>query len=171
MTVADAIAEFLARHVRHVFTINGGAALWMIHAIHKRKDISYVCPQSEGAAAFQADAYARLHGFGCALVTSGPGATNLITGIAASYYDSVPCLYIAGQQVRARLKGGTGVRQIGFQETEICEIVRTITKYAAEPMDKNDVIPCLEAAVATAKYARRGPVLVSICDDLQRAEL
>jgi len=169
--VADLVAEFLAQHVKHVFTVSGGADLHLIHAIWKRNDIKIICPQNEQAASFQADAYARLSGFGVALATSGPGATNLITGIAVSYYDSVPVLYISGQQVRDRLKGNTGVRQIGFQETPIVDIVYPITKYAFTPMHPEDVIPSLIKAIKIAKDRRQGPLLIDIPDDIQRAQI
>jgi acetolactate synthase-1/2/3 large subunit len=169
--VADLVAEFLAQHVKHVFTVSGGADLHLIHAIWKRNDIKIICPQNEQAASFQADAYARLSGMGCALATSGPGATNLITGIATSYYDSVPVLYLTGQQVRDRLKGDTGVRQIGFQETPIVDVVKPITKYAFTPMNAEDVIPSLIEAVRIAKEGRPGPVLIDVPDDLQRAQI
>ena len=106
---------------------------------------------------------------GVALVTSGPGATNLITGIATSWFDSIPVLYITGQQARSRLRGDLKVRQIGFQETPIVEIVRPITKYAITVMEPEHVIPVLSAALSIAKIARFGPVLVDIPDDIQRA--
>ena len=171
MKVADLVAEFLAQHIKHVFTVSGGADLHLIHAIWKRNDIKIICPQNEQSASFQADTYARLAGFGCALATSGPGATNLITGIATSYYDSVPVLYLTGQQVRDRLKGDTKVRQIGFQETPIIDIVYPVTKYAYMPMRAEDVIPALTNAVMIAKQGRPGPVLIDIPDDLQRAQI
>lgn len=108
---------------------------------------------------------------GCALATSGPGASNLITGIATSYYDSVSCLYLTGNQTRSRLKGDLQVRQIGFQETPIVDIVRPITKYAVTVMEADEVIPALKLAISIAKEGRPGPVLVDIPDDLQRAQI
>ena len=108
---------------------------------------------------------------GCAVATSGPGATNLITGICSSYYDSVPVLYLTGQVASFRSKGDTGVRQIGFQETEIVDICRTITKYAVLVKDPYRVRYELQKAVAIAKAGRPGPVLVDIPDDLQRMDI
>lgn len=170
MKCADVIAEFLATQVKHVFTISGGACLHMIHALDARKDIRIVCPQNEQAASFAADAYARLTGMGCALVTSGPGATNLITGIASSYYDSVPVLYITGNQTRERMGDGLNVRQYGFQCTPICEIVRPITKWADTLMEAGSAIELLKHAVSIAKSGRPGPVLLDLPDDVQRAQ-
>lgn len=177
MKAAIAIAEFLRdQGIKHVFCISGGASLHLIHGINDTEGIQYVCPQTEQAASFAADAYARLTGLGCALATSGPGGTNLITGIGASYYDSIPVLYIAGQVTTFRMAKhyGNGIvspRQLGFQETPIVEIVKEITKYAVEPMRAEDVMPAMREAARIAKKGRPGPVLISIPDDLQRADI
>lgn len=174
MKVAIAIAEFLRdKGIKHVFCISGGASLHLIHAINDTEGITYVCPQTEQAASFAADAYARLNGIACVMATSGPGATNLITGIAASFYDSIPVIYVVGQVTTNRLAGNfqTPPRQYGFQETPIVEMVRCVTKYAAEPLHAEDVMPVMCAAVRMARNGRPGPVLVSIPDDIQRAEI
>ena len=98
MKCALAVARFLRdAGIRHVFCISGGASLHLIHGIADTEGIDYVCPQNEQAAGFAADGYARLAGLGCALATSGPGATNLLTPLAASYFDSIPVIYLAGQ--------------------------------------------------------------------------
>ena len=153
-----------------MFCISGGASLHLIHGIAETEGISFVCPQTEQSAGFAADSYARLRGLGCALATSGPGATNLVTAIAASYYDSIPVLYLTGNVTRARMSGGR-VRQLGFQETPIVEIVQRITKYANTPMSEHEVIPSLEACIKKMKEGRQGPGLVDIPDDLQRSEV
>jgi acetolactate synthase-1/2/3 large subunit len=173
MKLSDVVAQFLAKEgIRHVFAISGGASLHLIHSIAEAEGTSYVCPQHEQAGAYAADAYARVSGgLGCAVATSGPGATNLITGICSSYYDSVPVLYLTGQVATFRSKGDTGVRQIGFQETEIVDICRTITKYAVLVKDPYRVRLELQKAVAIAKSGRPGPVLVDIPDDLQRMDI
>lgn len=165
--VADLFGEFIKKHVDHVFCISGGASLHLIHGLVKA-GVTIVCPQNEQAASFQADCYARTRGMGCALATSGPGASNLITGIATSYYDSISCLYITGNQTRDRIET-YGTRQYGFQATPIVEICRTITKYAITVMEPERVIPELEKAIQIAKEGRPGPVLIDIPDDLQRA--
>lgn len=119
-----------------------------------------------------ADGYARVSGgIGCAVATSGPGATNLITGICSSYYDSVPVLYLTGQVATFRAKGDSGVRQIGFQETDTVDICRSITKYAVTIRDPYTIRFELQKAVAIARSGRPGPVLVDIPDDLQRMEI
>ena len=172
MKVANLIAEFLRdQGIKHVFCISGGASLHIIHGIHETEGIDYVCPQNEQAAGFAADAYARLNGWGCALATSVPGATNLVTAIAASYYDSIPVLYLTGQVATFRMTGNSGVRQVGFQETPIVEMVKPITKWAKTVMTPEWVIVSLKMALITMREGRPGPVLVDICDDVQRAQL
>ena len=176
MKVAVAIAEFLRdAGIRHVFTISGGADLHIIHAIADTQGIDYVCPQTEQAASFAADAYARVNGIGCALATSGPGATNLVTGIAASYYDSVPVLYLTGNvttfRMAARLCPANAPRQYGFQETPIVAMVREVTKHAEMVLTPGRVLPALRDAVRIMRFNRPGPVLVDVPDDVQRADL
>ena len=173
MKLSDVVAQFLAeQQIRHVFVVSGGASLHLIHSIAETAGTSYVCPQHEQAGAMAADAYARVTGgLGCAVATSGPGATNLITGICSAYYDSVPVLYLTGQVATFRAKGDSGVRQIGFQETDTVDICRSITKYAVLVEDPYRIRYELEKAVAIAKAGRPGPVLVDIPDDLQRMDI
>ena len=171
MKLADAIAICLRDNgIRHVFCVSGGASLHLIHGIANTEGIDYVCPQHEQAAGFAADSYARFAGIGCALATSGPGATNLVTCIATSYYDSIPVLYLAGQTTTGRLDN-KGTRQIGFQATPVVPMVKDITKYAVTPMRAEDVIPAIVEALRIAKEGRPGPVLIDLCDDLQRVEI
>ncbi len=175
MKVSDAIAGWLAeRGIRHVFAVSGGANLHILDSIAKRKeshgDITYVCTQNEQAASFAADAYGRLNGIGCCCATSGPGATNFVTGIAASFYDSNPVIYITGNQTRARLEN-YGTRQHGFQATPIVKIVAPITKYAVTVTKEEEVLTELWKAYIKANEGRPGPVLVDIPDDVQRGEI
>lgn len=168
MKVSDLVANFLKMHVKHVFAVSGGANLHLLDSLDKI-GMTIVCPQSEAAAGFAADAYARLNGLGVAIATSGPGATNLLTAIATSYYDSVPVLYITGQQTRARMKAAVkaDVRQYGFQECPIVEVAKPICKYAVQTLggaEWNLLTYC--AGVATE--GRPGPVLFDIPDDIQR---
>lgn len=171
MKLSDAVAQFLARYLDTVFVVSGGASLHLIHSIAETGGVSYICPHHEQSAGFAADAYARLRGLGCAIATSGPGATNLITPIATSFYDSVPVLYITGQVTTGRMTGSSGVRQTGFQETPIVDMVRQVTKFAETLMQPEHVEEMLVAAVSVAQEGRPGPVLVDIPDDLQRAEI
>lgn len=169
MKVADAVGLFLKQHVQVVFCISGGASLHLIHGC-VNAGIKIIPPQNEQAASFQADCYARIRGMGCAIVTSGPGATNLITGICSSWFDSIPVLYITGNQTRARMES-YGTRGYGFQATPIVEIVKPITKWAVTIMQPEHAIEIFEKAITIAKTARMGPVLVDVPDDIQRAML
>ena len=173
MKLSDYVADFLAAHgIRHVFAITGGASIHLIHSIADRPGVDFICPQHEQGGAMAADGYARVRGdLGAAIATSGPGATNMITGICCSWFDSVPVLYITGQVTTFRLKGDTGVRQMGFQETEIVTMVKPITKYAVMVTDPKMIRYELEKAVYIAKSGRPGPVLVDIPDDLQRGQI
>jgi acetolactate synthase-1/2/3 large subunit len=173
MKLSDIVARVLVRqNIKHAFVLSGGASLHLIHSIAETEGIDFVCPQHEQAGAMAADAYARMSGgLGCAVATSGPGATNLITGICSSYYDSVPVLFLTGQVATFRAKGDTGVRQIGFQETDTVNICRSITKYAVLVQDPYRVEYELEKAVEIARSGRPGPVLVDIPDDLQRMDV
>jgi len=173
MKLSDYVAHFLAKEgIRHVFTISGGASLHLIHSIESMPGIDYVCPQHEQAASMAADAYSRVTGkLGAAISTSGPGATNMITGICCAYYDSVPVLYITGQVATFRDKKDSGVRQMGFQETDTVEICKPITKYAVKITSAARIRFELEKAVHIAKSQRSGPVLVDIPDDIQRTEI
>ena len=172
MKVAVAVAKFLeSQGIRHVFGVNGGANLHLIHAIYDETQIKFIPTTHECNAGFAADAYARLTGLGCAMATSGPGATNLVTAIATSYYDSVPVLYITGQVATFRFGARFGVRQYGFQETPIVEMVGQITKEAVCLLKPQDVIAHLKYLVRVAKARRSGPVLIDIPDDIQRADI
>lgn len=172
MKVAHLIAKFLAENgIRRVYTVSGGGDLHMIDAICRRDDIRIICPQNEQGASFAADAEARIVGLGCAMATSGPGATNMVTGIATSYYDSVPVIFITGNQTRARLGTGLGVRQFGFQSMPFVELCKTITKYSVIVMDEKDILYELEKALWMAKEGRQGPVVVDVPDDIQRADV
>lgn len=170
MKLADYLAKLLReKGVGDIFCISGGASLHLIHGF-KNAGVNCVCGQHEQACAMAADGYTRAKGdIGVAVSTSGPGATNLVTGIAGAYYDSIPCLFITGQVATFRSKGDTGVRQMGFQETNIIDICKTFTKYTAQITDPSKIRLEIEKAIHVAKSGRPGPVLIDIPDDIQRA--
>jgi acetolactate synthase-1/2/3 large subunit len=169
--LSDYVAKYLVEiGVDTVFAVSGGACLHLIHSIGDNPDINFVSPHHEQAAAMAADGYARTkNDIGVALATSGPGATNLITGICCSFYDSVPVLFLTGQVSTFRMVGNTEVRQIGFQETPIVDICKKITKSAVTLSDPNLILYELDKAIFKAKSGRPGPVLLDIPDNLQRA--
>lgn len=171
MKLSDFVALFLKQAgIRYVFAIQGGASAHLIDSIAKCDGIDYVCNQHEQASAMAADGYARVsNGLGCAIATSGPGATNLLTGCCGAYYDSIPVLYITGQVASFRLKGNRRIRQLGFQETDTVAIFSPVTKYAALLQRPEDIKFELQKAVSIALEGRKGPVLIDIPDDFQRA--
>src|SRR5258708_33226253 len=105
------------------------------------------------------------------MTTSGPGATNLLTGVCCSYYDSVPTLMLTGQVATYRLKGDRPVRQVGFQETDVVSIFSSVTKSAVQITDPSLIRYELEKAWHVPLEGRPGPVLIDIPDDLQRANV
>jgi acetolactate synthase I/II/III large subunit len=169
MNLAEYVACFLIdRNVRHVFGFQGGAVMKLIEAMVATGRIEYVQNYHEQASAFGADAYARVTGgLGVALATSGPGATNLITGIANAQFDSIPTLFITGQDYTANVTRDSGARQNGFQDLDIVSIVRPITKYAALVTDETRIRHELEKAYWFATSSRPGAVLLDIPIDVQ----
>ncbi len=173
MKLSDYVAAFLVKQgIKHVFVITGGASAHLIDSIARTRGIDYICPQHEQAGAMAADAYARMTGnLGAAIATSGPGATNMLTGVCCSFYDSIPVLYITGQVSTFRSKKNTGIRQMGFQETDVTAIFKPITKYTVRIDNPKQIRYELEKAVYVARSVRPGPVLVDIPDNLQRADV
>ena len=175
MTGAEYIAEFLARNdCRRVYTLTGGACAFMIDAVARHPELTYTCMQHEQSAAMAADVVWRVgQRVGVTMATSGPGATNLITGIACSYFDSIPSLHITGQvnQREASAYHGADVRQSGFQETKIVEMVKPITKYAVLVRSGEELRQELARAFAIATSGRMGPVLIDVPMDVQQAEV
>jgi len=177
MTVAEYILKFLiSKKVKNVFLITGGAISFVVDAFSRNKKIKYTCVAHEQAAAMMADAYSRAgKGFGATMVTSGPGAQNLITGIACSWFDSVPVIHISGQvnsfELSSVNKTTKKVRQVGFQETDIVSIVKPITKFAYQLKKPNEIKYILEKAFYLSNQGRPGPVLIDIPMDFQRVKI
>lgn len=173
MKLSDYVANFFAREaVRHVFAVSGGASVHMIQSLEDAEGTSFIPTHHEQAAAMAADAYSRVTGnLGAAVSTSGPGATNLLTGVCCSYFDSIPTIFITGQVARFRMKRESGVRQLGFQETDTLDIFKSVTKYTALVELPERIRYELEKALYLAKSGRPGPVLLDIPDDVFRAEV
>ena len=177
MTVAQFILRFLiSKKVNHVFLMTGGAISFIVDSFSKNKKIKYVCVGHEQSAAMMADAYSRVgKGFAATMVTSGPGAQNLITGIACSFFDSVPVIHISGQvntfELSSNNNSTKNVRQIGFQETDIVSMVKPITKFAYQLKDPSEIKYILEKAFYLSHEGRPGPVLIDIPMNFQKAEI
>jgi len=174
VTGSEYIAEFIARiGSRRVYTLTGGACAFMIDAIGRHPDLEVICVQNEQAAAMAADAVWRVERrVGVSMATSGPGATNLITGIACSFFDSIPSIHITGQvnQRESSSIHGAQVRQSGFQETKIVDMVRPITKYGVLVRSVEELKIELPKAYKIATSGRMGPVLIDVPMDVQQAE-
>ncbi len=175
MTGAEYIAEFLRRRgSTNIFLMTGGACAFIVDAIGRNPGMKYTCFQHEQSAAMAADSLWRTNKIvGATVVTSGPGATNLITGIACSFFDSIPTIHITGQvnQNEELNYKGAKVRQAGFQETNIVEMVKPITKYAVKITDYLMLKEELCKAYSIATSGRMGPVLLDIPMDVQQAEV
>ncbi|MBI5449205.1 thiamine pyrophosphate-binding protein [Candidatus Gottesmanbacteria bacterium] len=173
MKLSDYVVSFLAGHgVRHVFQVIGGASVHMVNSLAEAKNIEYFCVQHEQAGAMAAEAYSRMtKKLGAAMATSGPGMTNLITGIACAFFDSTPVFYITGQVNTFESKQGRKVRQVGFQETDIAAIVAPITKFAKRVKDPKQIRYILEKAFVIATSGRPGPILIDIPLDIQQADI
>ncbi|MBI2641416.1 thiamine pyrophosphate-binding protein [Candidatus Roizmanbacteria bacterium] len=169
--VGDYIFDYLHKQgLTHIFLISGGGNIHLIDSVGRSK-LKYVCNHHEQACATAAEGYARLRGdFGACLVTTGPGGTNAITGMLGSWLDSIPMLIISGQVRREIMGAGPnkmGMRQLGPQEINIVDIVKTITKYAVTVMDPYEIKYHLQKALHLARIGRQGPVWLDIPLDVQ----
>jgi acetolactate synthase-1/2/3 large subunit len=173
MKVSDYIVKCLkANGVTHIYGYIGGAVTHLVDSIYKDTDIKFIQCYHEQAAAFGASASAKYSGkLKVAIATSGPGATNLITGIADAYFDSAPVLFLTGQVNTYDFKFERPVRQFGFQETDIVKIVKPITKYSVLVDDSSKIESTMEKAITTAISGRPGPVLVDIPLNIQREDI
>jgi acetolactate synthase-1/2/3 large subunit len=169
--VADYIAQFIENlGVNHVFTVSGAGDLHILDAIHRHPRLQYICNHHEQASAMAAFSYSRAtKNIGVCLVTTGPGATNAITGMIDCWVDSVPGLYISGQVQRKYLIGNLRIRQNGIQEINIIDMVKPVTKYAALVDDPLKIRWFLEKAVFEARTGRPGPSWLDIPMDIQSA--
>lgn len=147
--------------VEYVFGYPGGAALHIYDAIFRQKDVKHILVRHEQAATHAADAYSRATGqVGTVLVTSGPGATNAVTGIATAYMDSIPMVVISGQVVSER------IGEDAFQETDMVGISRPIVKHSFMVRDARDIPEVVKKAYYIAATGRPGPVVIDIPKDI-----
>lgn len=173
MKLSDYVVDFLAeRNIRCIFEICGGAITHLLDSLHERKDIRVISMHHEQAAAFAAEGYSRIgNNISVAMATSGPGATNMITGIASCFFDSIPCMFITGQVNTYEYKFEKKIRQLGFQETDIVQIVQPIIKRAVLIRDPQKIRYELERLIFLAQSDRPGPVLLDIPMNIQRADI
>jgi acetolactate synthase-1/2/3 large subunit len=171
--LSDYVMSFVASlGARHVFMVPGGGAMHLNDSLGCCRQLEYVCNLHEQASAIAAEAYAKVvNDLGIALVTTGPGGTNAVTGLAGAWLDSTPCLFISGQVKRSDMMGNLGIRQLGVQEVDIVSIVKPITKYAVTVTDPTRIRYHLERAVYLARTGRPGPVWIDIPLDVQAAPI
>ncbi|MDE7247122.1 MAG: thiamine pyrophosphate-binding protein, partial [Lachnospiraceae bacterium] len=153
---------------KHMFMLPGGGAMHLNDSLGNSKKIQYICCLHEQACAIAAEAYARVtNNIGLLMVTTGPGGTNALTGIAGAYLESTPVFAVSGQVKRADMINGQGIRQQGMQELDIIAVVKPITKYAALVDDPQMIRYHIERALYEATHGRKGPVWLDIPLDVQ----
>jgi len=173
MKLSDFLFQELYRITKtpKIFGYIGGMIAHLVDSLYLNEDYELVNSINEQGAGFAAEGYARASGkIGIAMATSGPGATNLVTPIADCFFDSIPVLFITGQVNTYEYKK-FNIKQCGFQETDIVDIVRPITKYAKTITNPKDIKYELQKAIHLALSGRKGPVLLDIPMDIQRAEI
>lgn len=173
MKVSDYIIRRLEEHgVRDVFLLSGGGMMHLLDSVFRSERIHPWYNLHEQACAVCAEAYAQVTGgLGVCMVTSGPGATNAITGAVNAWIDSDPVLVISGQAKTSDLVGDRGVRQTGSQEVNITAMVQSVTNYAVTVTDKKKVKYHLDKAIYLATHGRKGTVWVDVPLDIQGAQV
>lgn len=169
MKVSDYICRNLKKLTgsKDVFLLSGGGMMHLLDSLGK-SNLNPVSMHHEQAASIAAYANGRSkNSIGICFATSGPGATNAITGTAAAFTDSVPMIFISGQVSTSTSQNKLGFRQLGFQEFNIIESIKSCTKYAKYISKKNDIKYELEKAIYLSKSGRPGPVWLDIPIDIQ----
>ena len=169
--LADYVIEYVGNlGIEEVFTVSGGGSIFLCDALARSKRVKYVCCHHEQAVSMATEAYARVRqDIAVSLVTTGPGGTNAITGVACSWMDSVPHLIISGQAFLNQTIGNSGVRQLGVQEINIIDLIKPITKYAVMVTAPQSIRYHLQKAIYLAKTGRPGPVWLDIPANVQNA--
>ena len=174
MRVADFIASHLLKiGAKKVFILNGGMMMHLVDTLGRPGGLQYVAQHHEQASAMAADGYARRSGeLGVCYATSGPGATNILTGLAGAWQESTPMLFLTGQSKSTqtiRKSGIVGLRQFGTFEVDIVPMAESVTKYAVMVLDPKTIRYHLEKALHLATTGRPGPVLLDLPLDIQGA--
>ena len=173
MKISDYVMKFISDlGVKKVFYVSGGGAMHLNDSLGKNDNLTGICMLHEQGASIAAESYARIaEGYGVCLVTSGPGGTNAITGLAGAYYDGIPVIFISGQVKRADLVGNQKIRQFGIQEADIVSIAKPISKYAVQIKEPEDIKYELEKASKIAVSGKPGPVWIDIPLDIQATDI
>jgi len=172
MRAADYVMQRLADEgIEQIFFLPGGGAMYLDDAMACEKRIQPIVCHHEQACGIAAEAAGRTHpaGFGVAVVTTGPGATNILTPVAGAWIESLPLLIVSGQVKRADALNGRPLRQSGVQEVDVVSMVKPLTKYAVTVASAQDIRKCLEEALWHMKNGRPGPVWLDVPLDVQAA--
>jgi len=171
--LADYVIDFYSKiGVDKIFVVYGAANGDLIDAFSRNKKTEYVAVLHEQAGGFAAEGYAKVKGKkipGVAIATSGPGGMNFVTSAGNCYYDSVPTIFITGQVNSKFMKPDNSIRQIGFQEADMCSIFKSITKYTKLILDPSTIKYELEYSLHLATSGRPGPILLDIPIDVQKS--
>jgi acetolactate synthase-1/2/3 large subunit len=170
MKVVQLIVDYLIRkNIEYVFAVPGVNIMPLLEEINKNKKINLVICKSEQGAAYMADGYAREHGIGCCIGTTGPGITNMYTSVCGCYYDSVPVVFISAQVNKSDF-GKYGIQEMtGLGRTpNVMGAFKLVTKYAKRIVNKQVVHKCLEDAFAHMMEKRKGPVYLEFTEDVLR---
>ena len=173
MRLADFVIKFLEeKKIDTVFTVSGGGSIFLCDALYKSKKLKYIACHHEQAVSYAAESYSRVKNKpGAAIVTTGPGGTNCASGVACCWIDSVPTIFISGQVFLNQTIGNSGLRQIGVQEFDIVNMVKSSTKYAVIVKKPNEIKYHLEKAYNICTEGRPGPVWIDIPANIQNAEI
>ena len=173
MKVSDYVVDYIAKlGVNRVFCVTGGGSMHLNNSLGSHDEVEGVFMLHEQGAAIAAEAYARIReSYGVCMVTSGPGATNAITGLCGAYMDSVPVIFLSGQAKRDDLVGDQGIRQFGIQEVNIVSMVKPYTKYAVQIKEPTEIRYELEKASQIAVSGRPGTVWLDIPLDIQASDV
>lgn len=175
LRVVDYIIERLVETgVSDIFMVTGRGILYLSDAVAKNSDIQGISVHHEQAGAYAATAYAQMNeNAGACLVSTGCGATNALTGVLCAWQDSVPCIFISGQNMLEETVRYTGlpIRTYGSQEADIISMVQSVTKYAVMVTDANEIAYELDKALYLMKNGRKGPVWIDVPLDIQNARI
>jgi len=169
MKLSDYVVDFLVRHgVPDIFLVSGGGIMHLVDSVGRHSGMRYLCNHHEQACAIAAESYARTrNGVGACLVTTGPGSTNALSGIAGAFVDSIPVIVISGQVRRALFADFATQRQFGPQEINIDGMARPVVKYFKTVTEPSQIRRELECAWWHATTGRPGPVWINLPLDVQ----
>tara|TARA_B100000989_G_scaffold172949_2_gene129668 strand:+ start:15451 stop:17157 length:1707 start_codon:yes stop_codon:yes gene_type:complete len=172
MKFTDVIAHSIkANEVKCVFGLQGGAVVHIFDSL-ERLNVPVVYTHHESSASFAAAANAKSSNcLGCAVVTTGPGATNAITGLMGAWQDSVPCIFLSGQVRSNHMSYGKPVRQVGSQEVNITDVVKPLTKYSKVIINPDSIQEEINKAIKIAISGRPGPVWLDLPLEFQWSDV